>query len=375
MTEPLRYNLQKLKAPVYSSLAMAFAGMGDAFLYAFLPLYAPAAGIPAVWVGILLSANRFARIAFSPLIVKFITAVGVRQATISAALLAVCSTAGYGLNLGLFAWLAFRIVWGLCFSVLRISTAYYALANHRKGLAVGLSNGLYEIGPVLALWTGLLLLLYFDTDYLFFVLATLSAVAFCFAFRLPAVYHVSGGEEKQPLRWPSLVNLLNFSNSFLAEGVFVVAIGVLIQKQYHLATLQATSFTAAFFLSRRMGSVLLSLVAGLMADYFGVRRLLTISLLLVSTGFVAVINGIFVLGTATIFCFTVVANALFPVAATEASKEALSAVAQNSVWRDAGAAFGTLAGGLFLLGFYLTSLLALLSSLQVVLVLIYFRKH
>ncbi|HKZ38926.1 MAG TPA: hypothetical protein VJ184_14790, partial [Chryseolinea sp.] len=51
-----------LKIPAYASLALAFASFGDAFLYAFLPVNNAAVGVPLVWVGILLSINRFVRI-------------------------------------------------------------------------------------------------------------------------------------------------------------------------------------------------------------------------------------------------------------------------------------------------------------------------
>ena len=75
---------KNLKSPVYSSLAMAFAGIGDAFLYPFLPLYAATIGIPVVWVGFLLSVNRFTRILFNPIVVKCFDNLNVKAVTVLA---------------------------------------------------------------------------------------------------------------------------------------------------------------------------------------------------------------------------------------------------------------------------------------------------
>ena len=53
---------QSWQPVIASSLVMSLALLGDALLYAVLPLHAAAFGISLAWVGILLSANRIVRV-------------------------------------------------------------------------------------------------------------------------------------------------------------------------------------------------------------------------------------------------------------------------------------------------------------------------
>ena len=45
-----------------SALVLALAGLGDALLYPTLPLYAAQLGVPLIWIGVLLSINKFIRL-------------------------------------------------------------------------------------------------------------------------------------------------------------------------------------------------------------------------------------------------------------------------------------------------------------------------
>jgi MFS transporter, DHA1 family, multidrug resistance protein len=90
-----------LKAPAFAALALAFASFGDAFLYPFLPVNFNDVGIPVVWVGLLLSVNRFVRILANTVIVHALAKYGLRSVMIVAVMLAVVSTLGYGIATGL----------------------------------------------------------------------------------------------------------------------------------------------------------------------------------------------------------------------------------------------------------------------------------
>ena len=50
------------KTVVTSSSILSLALVGDALIYAVLPVHAETFGINLVWVGVLLSANRFVRV-------------------------------------------------------------------------------------------------------------------------------------------------------------------------------------------------------------------------------------------------------------------------------------------------------------------------
>jgi len=101
----------KLKASLFASLSLAFASFGDAFLYPFLPVNHAAVGVPVVWIGVLLSINRFVRILSNTWIVHLLARFGMRRITIFAVMLAALSTAGYAIASGIFLWMVLRIAW------------------------------------------------------------------------------------------------------------------------------------------------------------------------------------------------------------------------------------------------------------------------
>src|SRR5690606_9365592 len=99
----------KLKASLFASLSLAFASFGDAFLYPFLPVNHAAVGVPVVWIGVLLSINRFVRILSNTWIVHLLARFGMRRITIFAVMLAALSTAGYAFSSGIFLCMVLRI--------------------------------------------------------------------------------------------------------------------------------------------------------------------------------------------------------------------------------------------------------------------------
>src|SRR5690606_29588829 len=100
-------------------------------------------------------------------IVHLLARYGLRLITILAVLLAIISTAGYAIAANIFLWLLLRIVWGLAFSALRISTIGYSLQQSQQGFALGLTRGIQEMGPMIALFLAPLLLQYFNTTQTF----------------------------------------------------------------------------------------------------------------------------------------------------------------------------------------------------------------
>lgn len=160
MLRIIRQNSNGLKHPLFASLTLSFASFGDAFLYPFLPQNAEVMQIPVVWIGVLLSINRFIRIAFNGVVIKLFARYGVRTVTIAAAAMAILSTMGYGLGWGLLSLILFRMIWGMAYAILRISTLAYALEHEYIGISLGVSKSVQELGPLLALWLGPLLLNY-----------------------------------------------------------------------------------------------------------------------------------------------------------------------------------------------------------------------
>ena len=112
---------------IASSSIMSLALLGDALLYAVLPVYAEHFGLTLVWVGIMLSANRIVRVFAYGAIARLTNSVGVRNMCIAAAIAATLSTAMYGIGQGPVTMLVARILWGLTYATLVLVTLSYAI--------------------------------------------------------------------------------------------------------------------------------------------------------------------------------------------------------------------------------------------------------
>ena len=79
------------RAIIGSASIMSLALIGDALLYAVLPVYAADFGLTLPWVGVMLSANRFVRVFAYGAIARLTHAVGVRRICIGASCTATLS--------------------------------------------------------------------------------------------------------------------------------------------------------------------------------------------------------------------------------------------------------------------------------------------
>lgn len=348
-----------MKASAFAALALAFASFGDAFLYPFLPVNFDEVGVPVIWVGLLLSVNRFVRIVSNTMVVHAFARYGLRAILIGAVVLAITSTLGYGIATSIWMWLMFRVMWGLGFSAMRIGSLGYALQNERQGLALGVSRSLQEIGPMLSLFLAPFLLRYLQINTIFYALAFLSIPALYFALSLPARY-----DKTPPLKsgwflsWPSALNSLTLVSAIVIDGIVVVVLGVLYLHYRPDISLTTATTLAAFYLGfRRVCLVVLSPVGGLISDRIGMHRVFNISMAGVVVGLVLVSLGFIGLGATIVFTCYSINSAIAPGSASKSKSHSLAAVAENATWRDIGAAVGTLVGGFLISSPYLTGVL------------------
>src|SRR5690606_4394737 len=319
-------------------------------LYPFLPVNHAAVGVPVVWIGVLLSINRFVRILSNTWIVHLLARYGLRRITIFAVMLAALSTAGYAIASGIFLWMVLRIAWGLAFSALRITTIGYSLQQSRQGLALGLTRGIQEAGPMVALFLTPLLLQHVNITHAFLVLTGMSLPALYFSWNLPRYSDitpaVAGGGI---LLVPSLVNAITFVSAFLIDGILVVVLGILfLYQQGNMTLLTATSLAAFYLGYRRLCLVLFSPAGGWLADRLGIKRVFNVSLVMTITGLLTLALGAVAAGAVITFTFYSVHAAITPGYVSLDQVHPLASVAANATWRDIGAALGTLAGGLLL---------------------------
>lgn len=343
-----------LKPPAFAALALAFASLGDAFLYPFLPVNFAQVGVPLMAVGLLLSVNRFVRIFVNGVMVHACSKYGLRFVMIAAVMMAIVSTMGYGVADGIWMWLLFRILWGLAFSAMRIGALGYALQHERHGISLGVSRSLQEAGPVLSLFLAPVLLQHFEADTVFFLLALFSLPALYFAFSLPVRNdgnHALPG--KASLGWPSLLNLITFVLSIVIDGIIVVTLGVLLIHLRNMSAAAATTLAAFYLGYRRICMIALSPAGGWVADKIGLDRVFSISMLLLVSGLIVMAAGWIGTGAVIVFAFHSINAAITPGFVSRGRANALAAVAGNATWRDIGAAVGTLAGGFLISAFWL----------------------
>lgn len=344
---------KSFKPSILSALVLACASFGDSFLYIALPLNAWQMNVPVVWIGFLLSINRFVRLVANQLFAHLFNHFGFRHITIIAAMLAVASTVCYGISSGIVLWVIARVVWGFCYAALRISSISYSLENKKQGLSLGLSKGLQELGPIIALLAGPVLLRWIDPATTFFIFALASLSAVVISFQLPELKHLPFEKTVSYNIIPSSFNILTFLSSFFIQGILIVAITMLLRNQ-HLSITALTTLAAAYLVYRRICMVFVSPFGGMLADKFGIDKVYLISLFFTITGMFLIATSFTKMGIFIAFTSNSITAALAPGNALSGVKDHLKAIAANSTWSDIGAATGAFIAGSLLLSTQLT---------------------
>ena len=101
-----------LKPIALVSIITALALLGDALLYSILPLYAGSLGISTFMVGVLLSANRWVRLATNTWAARSFARWDFSGIMLAVVLLTALSTAVYAFPLGAALFFLARIIWG-----------------------------------------------------------------------------------------------------------------------------------------------------------------------------------------------------------------------------------------------------------------------
>jgi len=324
--------------------------MGDALIYVVLPVNAEAFGITLVWVGVLLSANRFIRIVAYGLIARGTLAVGARRATIVACTTGAGSTVLYWAGDGGWALLFARILWGLSFATLTLTSLAYAIADRRRvGAQVGLSRAIQQFGPALSLTAGAWLAGQAGPQLAFLFIGLASFVALPLAFALP---RESGPAQRAETPWlprPESLDMLFFVVGFAVDGVFTMTITIILT---NVVSFEAAMLGGGFILAlRRVAEALVAPLGGMLGDRFGIDRSLNIATLLVAMGFAAIALGHVFAGALAVIVGRAAIAALGPAAIALRNPPArvMHRMATMQTWRDFGAALGPLSSG-FLLG-------------------------
>ena len=131
--------------------------MGDSMIYAVLPTNVSAFAVSAGLVGVLLSANRFVRLVSNPLADRLFRRFGMERPLALAVVLSIGTTLAYGIGPGFAVLLIARILWGLCYSILRLGGYVTVLEDGREGdraRLMGLSSGGQRAGSIVGVLLG-----------------------------------------------------------------------------------------------------------------------------------------------------------------------------------------------------------------------------
>ena len=343
-----RFRINSWHAIINSSAILSLVLLGDALIYAVLPVYAESFGITLGWVGVLLSANRFVRVFAYGMIARLISRFGARQTCLGAAVIATITTAIYGLAQEPLLLLLGRTLYGLTYAALVLITLNYAIEfRSEAGFRVGISRTIQRIGPIFALLIGTWLVGLVGPKTVFIILAFVTTLAIPLSLALPSNSQMENkkGTESSFSR-PKSIDILFFLQGFGVDGVFAVTIALIFAQNFSAA--DAVMFGGALLALRHIGEAIAAPAFGWIADRFGARRIFIGSLFFTIIGFASISAGLTVTGAIVMLIFRGALASTGPaiiVQSMDSCDPVITPLARMQAWRDLGAAFGPLFTG------------------------------
>lgn len=273
------------------SATVALSLLGDSLLYAVLPAR-PEDFHVLVWqVGLLLGANRIIRLLTNELAGRVIRRFGSRIPLIAAITLGSLVTASYALPWGFYGLLAARMLWGACWSVLRVEGYIAALAlssRENRGRIFGVYQAITRAGAGGGVLLGGLLCDLWGIKPTFALFGLLGAGGIVLAAGAPAaagallsVPGEPGRDERLPAGAPLFLWLSALALTMTEQMIGnltgrLVADRILPGMANLPLTLGAASLTGILLSVRSLQTLVLGPLAGLISDRIGRTRLLGI---------------------------------------------------------------------------------------------------
>ena len=348
-----------------NAFVVAASLLGDTFLYTVLPVQASTLGVSRPTVGVILSLNRWVRLGTNPLAARLYERIPAGRLVLAAILLTGVSTIAYALPAAFVIFLAGRVLWGFCWSLLRLGSFLAALedASAHAGRRIGNTRAIWGIGyfggavyAPFALeawgWTTAILV-----AALLSVALGLGPALFAFDWRRRA--RIEEGHVPASVWEPRFLALFVAATIQFAlfAGIVVAAGGFRIDELFHDgaevggAVVPAAFIAAAFALTQRVANVGWTPIAGRWSDRAAdAAFLISTAAALVSIAVLALPLGplVFVILGGSAFVNGLTATIAVELAVSRRSREIdrPRILAALHTWQDAGAAAGALAGGL-----------------------------
>jgi hypothetical protein len=317
---------------------------GDVVLYLLLPLNAAAFGVSLPEAGVLLAANRLIRIVGYGWIARYFQRHGPRRTCTAAVIASGLSTLGYGLITGVIGLLFARLLWGLAFAAMNITTQVLA-TSEASGAArrSGRSRAIVSVGPVVGLLAGAVLSEVIGPQNVFLLLGAMAFLALAFTHKLHA--GVQAAVTSRPrVALPSRLDSWSFVQGLTIDGLFIIGLSVLAAA----AVPQGAALAAGAALALRyLSEILLSPVGGIAAERWGAARVLVAFSMLSAAGLALIGVGALWVGALTVVILRGLLQPLpAPAVALQYQGSArVSAIARVATWRDLGAGVGPLIAG------------------------------
>jgi len=345
-TKLIKKQSSSFRGALRASGVMAFAGLGDALLYPVLPIYGKELGFSVFFIGVLLSINRFVRILANTYIANTVNRIGMRKMLLITSVIAVITTFMYGLKLGLIAFLVARVLWGLSYSGLKISTLSYASkAKQKSGLAFGLAQSIKSLGALFVLWFGPIIIGELGVQNGLFSIATISVLGIALAYSLPKITTENTNErvKNKVTFYPSPMNLLVLALSISIDGILVVTLAHLLTTS-SISTSELLVYVAFYLLLKRLFVILFSFVGGILSLRYSTSKLFIIAVIGCLLAMFLIALNITIVGVVLAFLCNTIVVTFSPLVAVKQHKNSLQAISSISTWWDLGAAIGALIG-------------------------------
>ena len=336
------------RATLLSAAIISMAGLGDSFLYPALPLHADQLGVPVIWIGVLLSINKFVRLGGNYGVALGIGLLGYKRIAAVSVVLAALTTLLYGVNPPIWIWILSRLAWGMAYAALRMCSLGYATDNKENGLHLGISKAIREIGPMATLFIGPVIAAQLGVQATFVVFGIATALVLPLTFTLPTGSSAVKPEVHGGFPRPNWFDGMVFATA-LADGVLTVTVGLLLLStgMNEGAVLGAA---ALFIALKRLGGVGVAPASGWLSDRWNIKYVYLGSVLGFLTGLTLIAMGSTVPGISVMFLSNAVGDTLAPGVAIKANSIAkLNTLSAVTTWRDIGTACGSLIGGYVLL--------------------------
>lgn len=345
---PARPNVLLIALPdVPHALTLALCLPSDVLLYLLLPMESQAFGITLAQAGVLLAANRLVRIFGYRHVLNFYARNGDRLTCMIAAGAATVCALGNSMLSGFAALLGLRLIWGLCFAALNLSTQVLA-TSEPAGAArrAGRSRAVIALGPMLALPLGGWLTLWAGPRPIFVILAGCCLVGVWVARGLPTNGHDLHSTGRR-FKWPDSVATWSFIEGVALDGLFIFGLSIQAQK---ILGGDAVLIAGGLMALRYASEMLLSPLGGRAAQRFGATSMLLLFSFLSALALTAFGSYWVIVGAAAVLVLRALQLPLVTTLVAERNPGSMrvSALASNAVWRDVGAGLGPLMAGLLL---------------------------